>query len=88
MFVYFKSDDKDAQSSQSQCLVLGRCEIRQSKFHHQSTNNWIEILSSIAFGVFSRLKEHYQKFLDGEEEILYIAKEDDPLVYWRDRSFV
>jgi hypothetical protein len=23
-------------------------------------------------------KEHYQKFLDGEEEILYIAKEDDP----------
>ncbi|UJR26288.1 hypothetical protein I4U23_007626 [Adineta vaga] len=26
------------------------------------------------------IKEHYQKFLDGEEEILYIAKEDDP--FW------
>ncbi|CAF1186858.1 unnamed protein product [Rotaria sordida] len=26
------------------------------------------------------IKEHYQKFLDGEEEILYIAKDDDP--FW------
>ncbi|CAF0816111.1 unnamed protein product [Adineta ricciae] len=26
------------------------------------------------------IKEHYQRFLDGEEEILYIAKEDDP--FW------
>ncbi|CAF3629264.1 unnamed protein product [Adineta steineri] len=26
------------------------------------------------------IKEHYQKYLDGEEEILYIAKEDDP--FW------
>ncbi|CAF3662340.1 unnamed protein product [Adineta steineri] len=26
------------------------------------------------------IKEHYQKFLDGDEEILYIAKEDDP--FW------
>ncbi|CAF4338572.1 unnamed protein product, partial [Rotaria sp. Silwood2] len=26
------------------------------------------------------IKEHYQQFLDGEEEILYIAKDDDP--FW------
>ncbi|UJR22741.1 hypothetical protein I4U23_025773 [Adineta vaga] len=26
------------------------------------------------------IKEHYQKFLDGDEDVLYIAKEDDP--FW------
>ncbi|CAF4601333.1 unnamed protein product, partial [Rotaria magnacalcarata] len=24
------------------------------------------------------IKDHYEKFLDGKEDILYISKEDDP----------
>ena len=28
--------------------------------------------------IYKYFQEHYQKFLDGGEDILYIAKEDDP----------
>jgi hypothetical protein len=52
------------------------------KFFNRSYIIKVNIFDSFGKGLskdlICLLKEHYQKFLDGEEEILYIAKEDDP----------